>query len=83
MGAGAILSELVALDHGDGLSPEAWAAAELFDAGLSNLGERIRNCVGGRELTSKGFGSDVDVAADLNASSIVPALVDGAFGPVV
>lgn len=81
LGAGAILSALVALGHGDGFSPEAWAAAELFDASLGSLCERMHSCVGGRELTSKGFGSDVDVAADLNSSSIVPVLTDGAFHP--
>jgi len=79
LGAGAILSGLVALGHNAVLSPEAWAAVELFDAGLSSLDERMRNCVGGRELTSKGYTTDVDVAADLDASSIVPVLVDGAF----
>ncbi|GAA1565836.1 hypothetical protein GCM10009804_23140 [Kribbella hippodromi] len=79
LGAGAILSGLVALGYGDELSPEALAAAEIFDAGLSSLGDRIRNCVGGRELISKGFGPDVAVAADLNVSSTVPVLVNGAF----
>jgi 2-phosphosulfolactate phosphatase len=81
LGAGAILSALVGLGHGDGFSPEARAAVELFDASLDLLTERIHNCVGGRELNSKGFASDVDVAADLNSSSIVPVLVDGAFEP--
>lgn len=81
LGAGAILSELAALGYGDRLSPEARAAVELFDAGLDRLDERLHNCVGGRELITKGFGSDVDVAADLNASSIVPVLVAGAFRP--
>jgi 2-phosphosulfolactate phosphatase len=81
LGAGAILSALVGLGHGDGLSPEARAAVELFDASLDMLEERMRDCVSGRELDGKGFGSDVDVAADLNSSAIVPVLVDGAFEP--
>ena len=79
LGAGAILSGLVALSHSAALSPEAWAAVELFDAGLGSLDERMRNCVGGRELTSKGYAADLDVAADLDASSIVPVLLGGAF----
>lgn len=79
LGAGAILSSLVALDHGDGFSPEACAAVHLFDASRRGLDERMHSCIGGRELTSKGFTSDVDVAADLNSSSVVPVLVDGAF----
>jgi 2-phosphosulfolactate phosphatase len=79
LGAGAILSALSALGHGDGFSPEARAAAVLFDASVDTLSELLRSCVSGRELTSKGFGSDVDVGADVNSSSIVPVLRDGAF----
>lgn len=83
LGAGAILSGLVALGYGDDLSPEASAAVDLLDASASHLGERMHNCVGGRELASKGFSADVDVAADLNVSSVVPVLVDGSFEPAV
>ncbi|RNI22949.1 2-phosphosulfolactate phosphatase [Flexivirga caeni] len=81
LGAGAILSALVALGYGDRFSPEAWAAAELFDVNAGRLVERLHDCVGGRELDSLGFGTDVDVAAALNASAVVPVLVDGAFQP--
>lgn len=79
LGAGAILSALFALGHRVGFSPEASAAVDLFDAAADRLTERLRGCVGGRELTSKGFGSDVDVAADLDSSPVVPVLSDGAF----
>ncbi|MFE3989217.1 2-phosphosulfolactate phosphatase [Nocardia tengchongensis] len=79
LGSGAILSKLVALGYGDRLSPEAWSAVDLFDAGVEQLSARLHNCVGGRELTSKGFSADVDVASDIDASSVVPVLVDGAF----
>jgi 2-phosphosulfolactate phosphatase len=79
LGAGAIMSELVDLGFGDRLSPEARAAAELFDGGLAQLNDRLRNCVSGRELIAKGFAGDVDVAANLNASTVVPVLTDGAF----
>lgn len=81
LGAGAILSGLVALGYGDKFSPEALTAVDVFDAGRSSLDDRIRGCVGGRELISKGFESDIDVAVDLNASSVVPVLFDGVFGP--
>lgn len=86
LGAGAILSTLSSLARSegfspDGFSPEAWAAAELFDASVDQLNDRIHDCVGGRELSSKGFGNDVDVAADLNASAVVPVITDGAFQP--
>lgn len=79
LGAGAILSALASLGHGDGFSPEASAAADLFNASVGTLEECLHQCVGGRELSSKGFGNDVDVAADLNASPVVPVIVDGAF----
>lgn len=81
LGAGAILSEVVALGHGSALSPEAWTACDVFAGGRSRLGERLRGCVSARELVGKGFGADVDVAADLDASSVVPVLIDGAFEP--
>lgn len=81
LGAGSILSALVALGHGRALSPEAMAAADLFDASRDVLGERLRHCVGGRELDAKGFGRDVEIAGDLDSSCVVPVLVDGAFEP--
>lgn len=81
LGAGAVLSSLVTLGHGGRMSPEACAAAELFDAGRERLYERVRDCVGGRELGSKDFQSDVEVAAGLNSATTVPVLAeDGAFG---
>lgn len=79
LGAGAILSRLVALGYGGGFSPEARAAAALFDAVADRLVEHLRDCVSGRELIGKKFGHDVDVAAALDVSSTVPVLSDGAF----
>ncbi|WP_261765559.1 hypothetical protein [Actinotalea fermentans] len=35
--------------------------------------------LGGRELQVAGFGADVEVASALDASPVVPVLVDGAF----
>ncbi|MFS0702927.1 2-phosphosulfolactate phosphatase [Cellulomonas sp. 179-A 9B4 NHS] len=79
LGAGAVLSHLVSAGHGDRLSPEAWAAAALFDASAGRLRRVLHDCVGGQELAGRGFAADVDVAADLDASTAVPLLVDGAF----
>lgn len=79
LGAGAILSALRALGRGSGFSPEAGAAADLYDASAARLGELVHGCVGGRELAGKGFASDVEVAAGLDSSAVVPVLVDGAF----
>jgi phosphosulfolactate phosphohydrolase-like enzyme len=55
---------------------EAAAAAGLFQAAGDRLVEWLRGCVSGRELTERGFGSDVDVAAQLDASRVVPVLTD-------
>ena len=79
LGAGAIVSHLRRLGVAEGASPEAVAAADLFDASRADLRQRLHACVGGRELTGKGFASDVDAAADLDASMTVPVLVEGAF----
>ncbi|MDP2623308.1 MAG: 2-phosphosulfolactate phosphatase, partial [Actinomycetota bacterium] len=82
LGGGAILSSLVALGLGEAMSPEARSAADLFDAGQASIEERLLSCVGGRELVSLGFGSDLGVAGDLNSSDVVPVLNDdGAFAP--
>lgn len=79
LGAGAILSSLVEMGYGSRMSPEAIVAAELFDAAAHDLDERMRECVGGRELARIGFGDDVVVASALNASTVVPILINGAF----
>lgn len=83
LGAGAILAGLAELGHEARMSPEARTAAELFEAGRNRLHERVHACVSGRELRSRGYGSDVDVAAELNVCALVPVLNDGAFEPAV
>lgn len=81
LGAGAILSALSHLGYKRSMSPEASATADLFDAAQgSSLAERMNACVGACELASKGFRSDVDVAAALDSSRVVPVLTDGSFG---
>lgn len=80
LGAGAVLSHLADLGHGD-LSPEAGAAADLFRAVRPRLATTLRDCVGGRELIGRGFSDDVEIAADLDATTTVPVLTDGAFEP--
>lgn len=79
LGAGAILSALARLGHGGGMSPEAAAAAELFDAVRPRLAQYVGGCVSARELDGLGFHADVEVAATLDGSDVVPVLVGGAF----
>ena len=74
LGAGAILT---AVGRNDGASPEARVAMAAFADARPELVERLRECGSGRELIDKGFPFDVDLAADLDASQVVPVL-DGA-----
>ncbi|MFC4376431.1 hypothetical protein ACFO5K_20250 [Nocardia halotolerans] len=46
---------------------------------MPDLAESLDNCVSGRELRYGGFAADVTIAAELDADSTVPVLVDGAF----
>lgn len=76
-GAGAILAGLVALGVG-GLSPEARAATHAW-AG-ARLPDDLHDCAGGRELAAAGFADDVAMAAQVDASDVVPVLDGEAFG---
>lgn len=75
LGAGAIFSGLPA----DTLSAEAQVAAAAYRASRDGLVEILRSCTSGRELMARGFPDDTDWAADVDASPVVPLLVDGAF----
>jgi len=75
VGAGAILAGL-----GEAiLSPEAHAAVAAFREAEGDLLGRLRASVSGRELIDAGFEGDLDLAAELDATTIVPVLRDGAF----
>jgi 2-phosphosulfolactate phosphatase len=73
-GAGAILAGL----GPESASPEAQQAVVGFRA-LSDPAAALHACASGRELDGIGFGSDVDIAAEVDASAVVPVLRDGAF----
>jgi 2-phosphosulfolactate phosphatase len=79
-GAGAVVAGLVELGVG-GLSPEARAAEQAFRAVASALSEELHACASGRELVDLGFPTDVAVAAELDASDVVPVLRGDAFVP--
>lgn len=75
IGAGAILSALDAPHP----SPEALAAIGAFREGRDTLPERLTACASGRELFELGYGRDVEIAAEYDASTAVPRLRDGGF----
>ena len=77
LGAGALLSAL-AQEGNHTLSPEAEAAVATY-RGTGSVPSAVRDCASGRELVDRGFGDDVEIAAELGVSSAVPVLTDGAF----
>ena len=74
VGAGAILARL-----GGSLAPEAEAAVAAHHALGSRRRDAILECASGRELVERRLAADVEWAAVLDASDVVPRLVDGAF----
>ena len=74
LGAGAIIAQLSGAK-----SPEARAAAAAFHDARDDLAEVVKACSSGRELIERGFEADVDLAAQFNASSGVPMLVDDTY----
>jgi 2-phosphosulfolactate phosphatase len=75
LGAGAILAGL----EPPNLSPEARAAVGAFRSARSRVGRALTDSASGRELLERGFGADVALASELDATDRVPVLIDGAF----
>jgi phosphosulfolactate phosphohydrolase-like enzyme len=71
----------VAADRGVDVVPYRWAdgsaAAAAYRLVEGRLGEALWACPSGQELVGRGFPSDVTIAAELDASVVVPRLVDG------
>jgi 2-phosphosulfolactate phosphatase len=73
LGAGAILDRLDRRTR----SPEAQAAAGA--ARFLDPATQLHRCTSGRELITAGYEQDVQVAAELDVSHVVPLLRDGTF----
>jgi 2-phosphosulfolactate phosphatase len=69
-----VVDRLSGQDPSVQLSPEAEAAALAFRA-LRPLDL----CPSGAELIEKGYAEDVRIASEVDASDMVPALVEGRF----
>ncbi|WP_404389122.1 2-phosphosulfolactate phosphatase [Humibacillus xanthopallidus] len=84
-GAGAVIASLVGqLEHQAGpllLSPEATAAMSAWRAVEGDVGAALSAAASGRELIAQGWPDDVAIAAELDTSSAVPVLRDGAYRP--
>ncbi|MEH3034085.1 MAG: 2-phosphosulfolactate phosphatase [Aeromicrobium erythreum] len=77
-GAGAVLSVLE--DHDwPGLSPEAAQAADAYRLVAGREAGHLRACSSGEELAAAGAGEDVEVAAEVDVSTVVPLLSDRGF----
>jgi 2-phosphosulfolactate phosphatase len=74
-GAGAVLSLLASEDA----SPEARMTAAAYDAVRAELATALSASAGGRELVDAGFARDVEIAAEVDASAVVPVLRGEAF----
>lgn len=77
LGAGAVVAAL-ARCGGCTESPEAAGARALYEV-TQSVPDAVRRCASGVELVRAGFGQDVDVAVEVDASPVVPVLTDGAF----
>lgn len=76
LGAGAVLA---ALPPAIELNAEARFAADAFQAARPRLADTIRDCLSGRELIDRNYGDDVEFALALDASNVVPRLLDGLY----
>jgi 2-phosphosulfolactate phosphatase len=84
-GAGAFVASLVdRLEHQAGpllLSPEASAAMAAWLPVEHDVRAALEDSASGRELIAQGWPDDVAIAGELDASTAVPLLRDGAFRP--
>lgn len=78
LGAGAFLAALPGHRRA-GFSPEARWAMDAFTAAEPVLGDALLECSSGRELVFGGYQENVEIAAELNGSTAVALLDDGAF----
>jgi len=74
VGAGAVVERLTAEEPGVELTPDAEAAAAAF-----RWLRPLAQCPSGIELIDKGYADDVTIAEQVDASDVVPVMVEGRF----
>jgi 2-phosphosulfolactate phosphatase len=77
-GAGAVLAALAGAVPEVDLSVEAGVARAAY-AAVDDRGAALASCASGRELVARGYAADVEVAAERDASDVVPVLREGVF----
>lgn len=77
-GAGAIISELAHLGWTD-LSPEAEFAQAAYERVRGDETNALKSCASGQELVDMGHPTDVEIAAEINHSTLVPLLKNDQF----
>jgi 2-phosphosulfolactate phosphatase len=74
LGAGAVIDGLDGLE-----SAEATLARTAYATLGRRLGPLVRESISGRELIDWGFGADVEIALEVQSSTLAPALIDGEY----
>ncbi len=74
IGAGAIITHLEGK-----ISPEAEIALTAYESSKDNILTILKNSSSGKELSVKGFASDILPIATLNCDDVAPILKDGAY----
>lgn len=92
-GAGALIESIIhfmqssnkyELKYSDDLvSPEASSVLAAYKAAKGTLYRTLKDSVTGRFLMEHGFEQDVRLASELNVSTAVPQLIDGAYRNIV
>lgn len=78
LGAGAVLAALDP-DRTESSSPDSRAVRAAFLDAADDVRRALRETASGVELIRKGFGDDVETAAELDATSLAAELVDREF----
>lgn len=83
LGAGAIAARIASMlpDDVTRFSAETATAAATWQA-IAEPADLLLGSVSGRELAESGFDEDVMIASEIDATDVVPVLMDGAFVPL-
>jgi 2-phosphosulfolactate phosphatase len=79
LGAGAIIDALAAVGI-DYCSPEAAAACAAFTGLRGAVGHLLSASASGKELIEEGLTADIEYAAEVDSSTVVPVLREYRFG---